>query len=76
MVLQRLCCSVVLTFIIALTSAWKTEQKSGILKYDYLMILCGKLSVVVKKPVPTPLSVGELSVLSENSLMRVSRSFL
>ena len=34
MVLLRLCCSVVVTSLMAVTSAWNTEQKSGSLKYE------------------------------------------
>ena len=57
MVLLRLCCSVVVTSLIAVTPAWNTEQKSGSLKDEWLIILCGELFVVVRKPAPTPLSV-------------------
>ena len=32
MVLIRLCCSVVVTSLMAMTSAWNTEKKSGSLK--------------------------------------------
>ena len=58
-VLLRLCWSVVVTFLMAVTSAWNTEQKSGSLKDEWLIILCGELFVVVRKPAPTPLSVRD-----------------
>ena len=34
MVLLRLCWNVVVTSLMAVTSAWNTEQKSGSLKYE------------------------------------------
>ena len=43
MVLVRLCCSVVLTYFIAATLSWKTEQKSRSLKDEKLMMLCAEL---------------------------------
>ena len=62
MILLRLCGSMVVTSLIAVTSAWTTEQKEGSLKYELLMLLYGELLAVVRKPAPTPLSVCELSV--------------
>ena len=56
----RLCGSLVVTFLIAVTSAWKSEQNPGSLKDE--LPLCGKLLAVVKKPDPTPLSVREPAV--------------
>ena len=41
----------VVTSLMAVTSAWNTEQKSGSLKDEWLIILCGELFVVVRKPV-------------------------
>ena len=52
----------VVTSLMAVTSAWNTEQKSGSLKDEWLIILCGELFVVVRKPAPTPLSVRDPSV--------------
>ena len=62
MVLLRLCCSVVVTSLMAVTLAWNIEQKPGSLKDENLIMLCGELLVVVRKPAPTPLSVREPSV--------------
>ena len=64
LVLLRLCCSVAVTSLTAVTSAWTTEQKPGSLKDEQLMMLYGELLAVVKKPVPTPCLVREPSVLS------------
>ena len=65
----------VVTSLIAVTSAWNTEQQSGSLKDEWLIISCGKLLVVVRKPAPTSLSVREpVIVLSEDSLMSLPRS--
>ena len=52
----------VVTSFMAVTSAWNTEQKSGSLKDEWLIILCGELFVVVRKPASTPLSVRRLGV--------------
>ena len=41
----------VVTSFMAVTSAWNSEQKSGSLKDEWLIILCGELFVVVRKPV-------------------------